>query len=100
MDENTVKILVKRIKISLDDIAQFYIDSKTKSINFISYVIYMVHSLYPKQLFFVKDKKIVEWLFSKMRENFFTVSIIHGNLSQKEQNKIMQEFRIRGTLVI
>ena len=99
MDENIVKILVKRIKISLD-ITQFYIDSKKKNINFIFYVIYIIRLLYPKKLFFVNHKKIVEWLCSKMRENFFTVSIIHGDLPKKKQKKIMQEFRIGETLVI
>ena len=35
-----------------------------------------------------------------MRENFFTVSMMHGDLPQKERDKIMQEFRAGETRVL
>ena len=35
-----------------------------------------------------------------MRENFFTVSMMHGDLPQKERDKIMQEFRMGETRVL
>ena len=42
MAEDTVKILVKRSKISLEGIKRFYIDDKKKNINLLLYAIYMI----------------------------------------------------------
>lgn len=35
----------------------------------------------------------VDWLTEKMREANFTVSSMHGGMTQKERDEIMKEFR-------
>ena len=100
MAEDTVKILVKRSKISLDGIKQFYIDVEKEEHKF-STLCDLYDSLTISQaVIFCNEKKTVEWLCSKMRENFFTVSMMHGDLPQKERDKIMQEFRMGETRVL
>jgi ATP-dependent RNA helicase len=42
---------------------------------------------------FCNEKKSVDWLTNKMRENYFTVSKMHSDMPQKERDKIMDEFR-------
>ena len=100
MAEDTVKILVKRSKISLDGIKQFYIDVEKEEHKF-STLCDLYDSLTISQaVIFCNEKKTVEWLCTKMRENFFTVSMMHGDLPQKERDKIMQEFRMGETRVL
>ncbi|OIT05456.1 eukaryotic initiation factor 4a-3 [Nicotiana attenuata] len=43
---------------------------------------------------------LVDWLTSKMRENNFTVSSMHGDMPQKERDAIMAEFRGGTTRVL
>jgi len=42
---------------------------------------------------FCNSKKKVDWLGTKMRENGFTVSCIHGDMRQEERESVMEEFR-------
>ena len=42
---------------------------------------------------FLNSKKKVDWLASKMKENNFTVSSMHGDMTQKERENVMIEFR-------
>nr|GMD65485.1 eukaryotic initiation factor 4A-III [Ipomoea batatas] len=49
---------------------------------------------------FCNTKRKVDWLTSKMRENNFTVSSMHGDMPQKERDAIMGEFRSGTTRVL
>ena len=42
---------------------------------------------------FCNKKDKVEWLSKKMIEENFTVSSMHGDMNQKERDRIMSEFR-------
>jgi len=100
MAEDTVKILVKRSKISLEGIKQFYIDVQKEEHKFATLCDLYDSLTISQAVIFCNEKKTVEWLCSKMRENFFTVSMMHGDLPQKERDKIMQEFRMGETRVL
>ena len=100
MAEDTVKILVKRSKISLEGIKQFYIDVQKEEYKFATLCDLYDSLTISQAVIFCNEKKTVEWLCSKMRENFFTVSMMHGDLPQKERDKIMQEFRMGETRVL
>ena len=100
MAEDTVKILVKRSKISLEGIKQFYIDVEKEEHKFATLCDLYDSLTISQAVIFCNEKKTVEWLCSKMRENFFTVSMMHGDLPQKERDKIMQEFRMGETRVL
>ena len=100
MAEDTIKILVKREELSIDGIKQFFIYVE-KEINKFATLCDLYDSLTISQaVIFCNEKKTVEWLCNKMRENFFTVSMMHGDLPQKERDKIMQEFRAGETRVL
>ena len=100
MAEDTIKILVKREELSIDGIKQFFI-YVDKEINKFATLCDLYDSLTISQaVIFCNEKKTVEWLCNKMRENFFTVSMMHGDLPQKERDKIMQEFRAGETRVL
>ena len=100
MAEDTVKILVKRSKISLEGIKQFYIDVEKEEHKFATLCDLYDSLTISQAVIFCNEKKTVEWLTTKMRENFFTVSMMHGDLPQKERDKIMQEFRMGETRVL
>lgn len=100
MAPDTIKILVKREEITLEGIKQFYIYVE-KEINKFATLCDLYDSLTISQaVIFCNEKKTVEWLCDKMRENFFTVSMMHGDLPQKERDKIMEEFRGGVTRVL
>lgn len=42
----------------------------------------------------------VEWLAEKMRQNNFTVSMMHGDMKQQERDAIMNEFRAGNSRVL
>jgi len=100
MAEDTVKILVKRSKISLEGIKQFYINVEKEEHKFATLCDLYDSLTISQAVIFCNEKKTVEWLCEKMRENFFTVSMMHGDLPQKERDKIMQEFRMGETRVL
>ena len=49
---------------------------------------------------FCNTKQKVDWLASKMRENHFTVSSIHGDMDQSARESVMEEFRSGATRVL
>lgn len=44
-------------------------------------------------IIFCNTKRKVDWLTEKMKEANFTVSSMHGNMFQKEQESIVKEFQ-------
>jgi ATP-dependent RNA helicase len=49
---------------------------------------------------FCNTRKKVDWLASKMRENNFTISAMHGEMQQKDRDSIMEEFRSGASRVL
>ena len=93
MAKDTIKILVKRDELTLEGIKQFFIMVE-KEINKFPTLCDIYDCLTITQaVIFCNEKKSVEWLCNKMRENYFTVSMMHGHMPQKERDKIMEEFR-------
>jgi ATP-dependent RNA helicase len=93
MSKETIKILVKRDELTLEGIKQYFIFVE-KEINKFSTLCDLYDSMTITQaVIFCNEKKSVDWLTNKMRENFFTVSKMHSDMPQKERDKIMEEFR-------
>ena len=93
MRKDTIRILVKRDELTLDGIKQFFVFVE-KEINKFPTLCDLYDSLTITQaVIFCNEKKSVEWLCNRMRENYFTVSMMHGDMPQKERDKIMEEFR-------
>lgn len=49
---------------------------------------------------FCNTKRKVDWLTEKMKEANFTVSSMHGNMFQKEQESIVKEFQSGASWVL
>jgi ATP-dependent RNA helicase len=49
---------------------------------------------------FCNTRKKVEWLADKMKQNNFTVSMMHGDMKQQERDAIMGEFRAGNSRVL
>ena len=49
---------------------------------------------------FCNKRSKVEWLTEKMREANFTVSMMHGQMVQKERDAIMVDFRSGSSRVL
>ena len=49
---------------------------------------------------FCNTKSKVDWLAQKMKENNFTVSAMHGDMTQTDRDKVMEEFRSGSSRVL
>jgi superfamily II DNA/RNA helicase len=56
--------------------------------------LFFFHFFSPLQaVIFCNTRRKVDWLTDKMHERDFTVSAMHGDMSQSERDVIMREFR-------
>jgi ATP-dependent RNA helicase len=95
-----VKILVKRDEITLDGIKQFFIAVEKEDWKFETLCDLYDTLTITQAVIFCNTKKKVEWLTKQMREANFTVSSMHGEMPQKERDRIMEEFRSGNTRVL
>ncbi|KAB0360118.1 hypothetical protein FD754_004274 [Muntiacus muntjak] len=79
-----IRILVKKEKLTLEGIKQFYINVEREE----------------WKLDTLCDLHKVDWLSEKMHARDFTVSALHGDMDQKERNVIMREFRSGSSQVL
>jgi len=91
--QDPVRILVKRDELTLEGIKQFFVAVEKEDWKFDTLCdLYDILTI-TQAVIFCNTKKKVEWLTTKMRENDFTVSCMHGDQPQKERDDIMTEFR-------
>lgn len=95
-----VKILVKRDALTLEGIKQFYIAVEKEEWKFDTLCDLYDTLTITQAVIFCNTRKKVDWLTSKMRENNFTVSSMHGDMPQQEREVIMSEFRKGETRVL
>jgi ATP-dependent RNA helicase len=88
-----VRVLVKRDEISLEGIKQFFVAVEKEDWKFETLCDLYDTLTITQAVIFCNTRAKVEWLGKKMRENNFTVSMMHGDMPQKEREAIMEEFR-------
>ncbi|CAH9105088.1 unnamed protein product, partial [Cuscuta europaea] len=88
-----VRILVKRDELTLEGIKQFFVAVEKEEWKFDTLCDLYDTLTITQAVIFCNTKRKVDWLTSKMRENNFTVSSMHGDMPQKERDAIMAEFR-------
>ncbi|OII72666.1 DEAD DEAH box helicase family protein [Cryptosporidium andersoni] len=98
--KDPLKILVKRDNLTLEGIRQFYIYVEQEQWKFDTLCDLYDTLTITQSVIFCNKKAKVEWLSSKMIENHFTVSFVHGDLSQKDREQILREFRQGKTRVL
>lgn len=91
-----VRILVRRDELSLKALRQFYINVEQEDWKFDTLCDLYDTLTITQSVIFCNTRTKVDWLASKLRQANFTVASMHGDMSQKERNKVMHEFR-QGT---
>jgi len=97
---NPIRILVKRDELTLEGIKQFYINVERED-----WKLDTLCDLYDtlnitQAVIFCNTRRKVDWLTDKMRTRDFTVSSTHGDISMKERDIILNEFRTGSSRVL
>jgi translation initiation factor 4A len=98
--KDPIKILVKNEELTLEGIKQFYVNVDKEN-----YKLDTLCDLYDsisaaQSIIFVESKRKADWLTSMMTERDFTVACIHGDLEQKEREKVLANFRSGASRVL
>lgn len=95
-----VKILVKNEELTLEGIKQFYINIEKQEFKFDTLCdIYEACSI-SQTIIYCNSKRTVDEISQKLVDNNFSISSIHGEMSQTERNDIMQRFRSGETRIL
>jgi translation initiation factor 4A len=91
--KDPTRILVDKEQLTLEGIKQYYLGVEQES-----WKLATLQDLYEKlsisqSIIFVNSKRKADFLKEQLEQNDYTVDCIHGDLSQKDRNDIMQSFR-------
>jgi superfamily II DNA/RNA helicase len=88
-----IKILLKNVDVAVDLISQFYIDVEVEENKFDVFIdIYNLIST-TQAIIFCNTIRKVQWLEEQLKSQNFSITTIHGKMTQQERNNIVQEFR-------
>merc|ERR1711893_301303 len=95
-----IRILVKKEQLTLDGIKQFYVAVEREE-----YKLDTLCDLYEtltitQAIIYCNTRRKVDWLTDKMTQRDFTVSAMHGEMTQQERELIMKEFRSGSSRVL
>jgi len=99
--KNSTKIHVKREDLSLDSIQQYYMNCENESNKY--EVLTNIYGLLNmgQSMIYCHTVKTAKELSNKMRENGYTVSLLHGkDMSHDERDRVMEDFRAGTTSVL
>ena len=95
-----IKVLLKKTEIPVDLISQFYIDVEVEDYKFdVLLDLYNMIST-TQTIIFCNTIRKVTWLTTNLKEKNFSITAIHGKMTQKERNDIVQEFRNSQTRLL
>jgi translation initiation factor 4A len=95
-----IRILVKRDELTLEGIKQFYIDVDQEEFKFDT-LCDLYNSLSITQaVIFCNTRRKVDMLTEQMKKADFTVSSMHGEMTQQERDTIMKAFRTGSSRVL
>ena len=88
-----IKILVKTNELTLEGISQYFVNVERNEFKYETLLdLYEVCNI-SQTIIYCNSRKMVDDLYYRITEDNFSASLIHGDLSQEERNKIMTEFR-------
>lgn len=88
-----ISVLVKRHGLSLDGIRQYYVDVEQEEWKFDTLCDLYETLTITQAVIFCNTKKKVMWLAKNMVRNNFIVCSMHGDMSQKDRDQVMESFR-------
>ncbi|KAJ3201974.1 translation initiation factor eIF4A, partial [Entophlyctis luteolus] len=95
-----VRILVKRDELTLEGIKQFYVAVEKEEWKLDTLCDLYETVTITQAVIFCNTRRKVEWLTEKMHSREFTVSALHGEMTQQEREVIMKEFRSGSSRVL
>uniref|UniRef100_A0A7S4JW04 RNA helicase n=1 Tax=Odontella aurita TaxID=265563 RepID=A0A7S4JW04_9STRA len=95
-----VRILVKRDELTLEGIKQFFVAVEKEEWKFDTLCDLYDTLTITQAVIFCNTKEKVDWLAEKMKENNFTVAAMHGDMTQKDRDGVMEEFRSGSSRVL
>jgi len=93
-------ILVKKEELTLEGIKQFFVNVEKEDWKLDTLCDLYETLTITQAVIFCNTRRKVDWLTEKMHEKDFTVSALHGDMSQKERDVIMREFRSGSSRVL
>lgn len=95
-----VRILVKRDELTLEGIKQFFVSVEKEEWKFDTLCDLYDTLTVTQAVIFCNTRQKVDWLAAKMRESNFTVAAMHGDMTQEERDRVMEEFRSGSSRVL
>lgn len=95
-----VRILVKRDELTLEGIKQFFVAVEREEWKFETLCDLYDTLTITQSVIFCNTRRKAEWLAEKMRKNNFTVTVMHGDMVQREREEIMKNFRSSESRVL
>ncbi|KAJ3039071.1 translation initiation factor eIF4A [Rhizophlyctis rosea] len=95
-----IRILVKRDELTLEGIKQFYIAVEKEDWKLDTLCDLYETVTITQAVIFCNTRRKVDWLTEKMHGREFTVSAMHGEMTQGERDVIMKEFRSGSSRVL
>jgi len=95
-----VRILVKRAELTLDGIKQFYVAVEKEEWKLDTLCDLYETLTITQAIIYCNTRRKVDWLTDKMTQRDFTVSAMHGDMTQQERELIMKEFRSGSSRVL
>lgn len=90
---NPVNILVKAEQLTLEGIKQYYVDVQKNEYKFdVLCDLFSILTI-NQSMIYCNSKKTVEDISYRLNENGFTVSVLHGDMTPKERELTMMDFR-------
>jgi len=95
-----ITILLKREKLTLEGIKQFYIPVEREEWK-LDTLCDLYHTLTITQaIIYCATRRKVDWLTEQMTRRAFTVSCTHGDMTMEEREDVMTQFRAGATRVL
>lgn len=88
-----ISVLVRRDGLSLDGIRQFYVDVEHEKWKFDTLCDLYESLTITQAVIFCNTRDKVEWLATKMKQARFAVLSMHGDMTQKQRDQVMSDFR-------
>jgi ATP-dependent RNA helicase len=95
-----VRILVKRDELTLEGLKQYFIAVEEEEWKFDTLCDLYNSLTITQAVIFCNTRRKVDWLTEQMREANFTVTSMHGDMTQDQRNKVMAEFRQGSSRVL
>ncbi|KAL7553874.1 hypothetical protein ACHAWF_018283 [Thalassiosira exigua] len=95
-----IRILVRRDELTLEGIRQFYVAVEKEEWKFDTLCDLYDTLTVTQAVIFCNTRQKVDWLAGKMKEAKFTVAAIHGDMTQEDRERVMEEFRSGSSRVL